>query len=77
VVVGASGGILIVMQPGWSADGLRTHYGAHAVYQVTHTPRGVSVEGSATGLNCRLQAHRMNPAPAPLPPATALYSVIA
>ena len=41
VVVGASGGIHMVMQPGWSADGLRAHYGAQAVYQVTHTAQGV------------------------------------
>ncbi|HLH19445.1 MAG TPA: hypothetical protein VKX45_19640 [Bryobacteraceae bacterium] len=55
VVVERSGGLRIVMGEGWSAEGLQAHFGASAVYQVTHSPRSVCVEGRGPGESCTLR----------------------
>jgi hypothetical protein len=78
LVIDRSGGLRIVMQDGWSPEGLRAHYGAGAVYQVTHTAQGVCVEGRAPGLSCTLRARSARLAPiSTLPPALPLYTVVA
>jgi hypothetical protein len=78
LVIDRSGGLRIVMQEGWSPEGLRAHYGAGAVYQVTHTPQGVSVEGRASGLSCTFRARSERQASVSvLTPALPLYSVVA
>jgi hypothetical protein len=70
-----SGALRIVMQEGWTAEGLRAHYGAGTVYQVTHTPQGVCVEGRAPGLSCTLRSCRPAP-PAAVSSTIPLYTVI-
>ncbi len=76
LVIDRSGALRIVMQEGWAAEGLRAHYGAGAVYQVTHTCQGVCVEGSAPGLSCTLRSRGVRPAVSPLPSAIPLYTVV-
>jgi len=77
LVLDRSGALRIVMQDGWSPEGLRAHYGARAVYQVTHTPDGVLVEGRGPGLSCSLRARSTRPAVHPaLQPALPLYTVV-
>ncbi len=55
VVVERSGGLRLVMAEGWSAEGLQSHFGASAVYQVTHSQRAVCVEGRGPGVSCTLR----------------------
>jgi hypothetical protein len=54
----------IVTTQGWSAEGLQAHYGANAVYQLTHTPETVRLEARAPGMSCTLRAPRWQPAAA-------------
>ncbi len=74
LVIEHSGALRIVMQEGWTAEGLRAHYGAAAVYQVTHTPQGVSVEGRAPGLSCSFRSSR--PSASAFAAAVPLYTVV-
>ncbi len=55
IVVERSGGLRLVMAEGWSAEGLQSHFGASAVYQVSHSPRAVCVEGRGPGVRCTLR----------------------
>jgi hypothetical protein len=76
LIIERSGSLRIVMREGWSAEGLRSHYGSGAVYQVTHTPQGVCVEGRANGLSCTLHSRSPCPAASTFPSSTPLYTVI-
>lgn len=56
ILVNRYGHLRIVEAAGWNPDALRTHYGAQAVYQVTHTARTVRVQAQDhTGANCLLE----------------------
>jgi hypothetical protein len=72
VVVERSGGLRIVAAEGWSAEGLQSHFGAAAVYQVTHTPRAVRVEGRGPGMSCTLRSPAGRPWACPTAPVTSL-----
>jgi hypothetical protein len=71
VVIDGSGGLLIVMEPGWTPEALRAAYGGRAVYQVTRTAQQVRLEGRAPGMSCTL---RRSPSTTPVPPAAGISS---
>lgn len=75
VVIDRSGGLRLVMSEGWSPEGLQSHYGAAAVYHVTHTPEGVCVDGRGPAMSCTLRGPRSCGKPFRLPPSLPLYSV--
>jgi hypothetical protein len=54
ILTDPGGSLRIVMEQGWSAEGLRAHFGGEAVYQVKRTPRGIRVEGHGPGRTCTL-----------------------
>jgi hypothetical protein len=55
VILDERGALRMVMEPGWSAEGLRAEYGG-AIYHVTRTPQGIRLEGRGRGMSCSLRA---------------------
>jgi hypothetical protein len=55
VLIDHAGGLRIVAAEGWSPEGLESHYGASAVYRVSHGAAGVCVEGRGAGVSCTLR----------------------
>jgi hypothetical protein len=73
ILVERSGALRIVEGAGWRSDALQQHYGAQAVYQVTHGSCGVRVEACDGRDRCVLESS----APAPrLPFARPAYTVL-
>ncbi len=60
IMLDAAGCLRIVDSEGWTPEGLRSHYGASTLYQVTHSPGAVQVTGWSGARRCLLSAQ--NPA---------------
>jgi hypothetical protein len=60
ILIGGDGALHLISGEGWQPEALRSHFGAHTVYQVTRTPAGVKVAGHSTDRDCLL--HSTSPA---------------
>lgn len=54
ILIGADGGIHMVMGSDWPLDSLRTHHGAPAGYRVSRRAGLVEVEGKSRNQTCLL-----------------------
>jgi len=60
ILVGAAGGISVVMDSGWSLESLQCDRGAKMAYRVSHNGGIVKVEGRAGSRTCLFEAKKTN-----------------